>query len=432
MEDNQNLELEKREERRRRRKRSQTIAYLTTLLIFVAVVTCVFFGIRHIGSAKQEQLQDSQEKIDEMIGKEEALATLPPVVGTPEPTEEEKFDAELEEKIAAMSLEDRVAGLFIITPEALTGVDTATKAGDATKAALEKYPVGGIIYFQKNITSAEQLTELISKTKSYAKYPLFIAVDEEGGKVSRLAQAGVGPKVDGAAAIGSTGDADNAYVAGKTIGENLAKFGFNVNFAPVADISNVENSVMKERAYGADPSVVSGFVTSMMLGLNETGITPCLKHFPGLGCTTEDTHEGMAYTQRTIDDFGANEFKVFQAGIDAGAQMIMMGHMSAPNLTGDDDPCVFSKKLITDILRKELRYDGVIVADALNMGAIATYFGSDEAAVLALRAGCDMLLMPESFEKAYAGVLAAVMDGTISEERINDSLKRIYRIKYAK
>ena len=430
MDENQILEQEKRENRRLRRKKSQRKAYLTMTLFLVVLVAATVLGIGLFRNMQQEELLHSQEKIDEMLGSEEALPTMEPMMGTPTPSPEETFDAQIEERIAAMTLEEKVAGLFIVTPEALTGVDAATQAGDKTKESLEKYPVGGIIYFQKNMKSESQLKELISKTVSYAKYPLFIAVDEEGGEVSRLAKAGLGPKVDSAAKIGTTGDADKAYQAGKTIGENMAKYGFNLNFAPVADISNVENSVMKDRAYGADAATASTYVTSMMLGLDEMGIVPCLKHFPGIGCTTQDTHDGMASTQRELHDFGANEFKVFQAGMEAGAQMIMVGHMSAPNLTGDEEPCVFSKKLITDILRKELKYNGVVISDALNMGAISTYYGSDEAAVMALKAGCDMLLMPESFEKAYAGVLAAILDGTISEERVNDSSKRVYRIKY--
>ena len=138
----------------------------------------------------------------------------------------------------------------------------------------------------------------------------------------------------------------------------------------------------------------------------------------------------LAYTMNP-EDFQANEFAVFQAGIDAGADMIMVGHMSAPALTGDNTPCSLSKAVITDILREQMNYKGVIISDALNMSAISEYYSSEQAAVMALKAGCDMILMPENFQEAYEGVLQAVAEGTISEERINDSLRRIYRIKYA-
>ena len=324
-----------------------------------------------------------------------------------------------------------MAGLFIVTPESITGVSTAVQAGEGTQEALARYAVGGMVYFSQNMQSQEQLAEMIDNTLLYTKYPLFIAVDEEGGSVARVADAGIGQTVDSAQAIGQSGDANIAYQAGATIGTYLSQLGFNLDFAPVADLANVENSVMASRSYGSDPAVVSGFVASMMQGLEEQNVTACLKHFPGIGSSTQDTHDGLASTDRSAEDFRANEFAVFQAGIDAGANMIMVGHMAAPSLTGDNTPCSLSSSVVTDILRTELNFEGVIITDALNMSAVSEYYSSDEAAVLALRAGCDMLLMPEDFETAYNGVLQAVQDGTISEERINDSLRRIYRIKYA-
>lgn len=430
----QHLE-ERRELRRRRRVRSQITAYIVMLLVLVTVSAGVGFAAYRLtkeNREEQEEVQQSQEKLEEILAEEEKIEpTQEPTPEVKEPTPEEKLDIMIDELIAGMPLEDKVANLFIITPEALTGVSTATMAGDGTRKALEKYAVGGLIYFQKNIISREQITEMLSNTVNYARYPLFLVVDEEGGKVARVASAGIYENVGSAGDIGATGDANNAYQAGLTIGTALSELGFNVDFAPVADITNVENSVMEGRSYGSDVSLVSGFVTAMMMGLQTNDITACLKHFPGLGSTTEDTHNGMAFTDRTEEQFWAEEFAVFKAGIESGANMIMVGHMSAPNLTGNSDPCIFSEKLITDILRKQMNYEGVIITDALNMGAISTYYGADEAAIMALKAGCDMLLMPESFEKAYAGVLQAVLDGTISEERIDDSLKRIYRIKYA-
>ena len=207
--------------------------------------------------------------------------------------------------------------------------------------------------------------------------------------------------------------------------------GFNLDFAPVADLANVEGSIMEGRAYGTDAGTAAGFVAAMVKGLQEQKVSACLKHFPGIGSSAQDTHNGMASSDRTEEQFRAEELAVFRAGIDAGAQVIMVGHMSAPALTGDNEPCIFSRRLLTDILREEMDYDGVIITDALNMSAVSDYYGADEAAIMAVLAGCDMLLMPEDFEKAYNGILQAVADGNISVERIDDSLRRIYRIKYA-
>lgn len=425
---------EKREIRRKRRIRNQVMAYIVMIILLLAAAAGIVFGVRMLTNSREaaeQEAQDRQDKIDEMLSSEEPVVTPEPTPEVIELTPQQKLDGIVNAGIEVMPLEDKVAGLFIVTPEAITGVSTAVRAGDGTRDALAKYAVGGIIYFEKNIQSQAQLAEMLDNTKLYSKYPIFLAVDDEGGKVSRVAAAGISQRVDGAQTIGATGDTGNAYQAGVTIGSTLSGLGFNLDFAPVADVANVENSVMAERSYGAGAAEVSGFVTAMMTGLKEQKVTACLKHFPGIGSSTQDTHDGMASTERTAEEFRAEEFTVFQAGIDAGADMIMVSHMAAPALTGNNEPSIFSETLVTGILRDELGFEGVIITDALNMQAISNYYGADEAAIMALKAGCDMLLMPEDFEKAYNGVLEAVKDGTISEERINDSLRRIYRIKYA-
>lgn len=441
MDEKQQNQEEKREVRRKRRIRSQILAYVVLILLILAAATGIVIAVKQIAAASRQQEQndkeESQSMIDEMLSDEDELQTPAPTPDpTPEPvvemTPEEKLDEIVNAYISVMPLEDKVAGLFIVTPEAITGVNTAVKAGEGTKDALEKYAVGGLIYFKNNIQSADQLKEMIDNTKTYSIHPLFIAVDEEGGNVSRLISKGLCEKVDSAAVIGQTGDPANAYTAGTVIGSAMNSYGFNLDFAPVADISSVENSYMGDRTYGADAQTASPFVTAMMQGLHAQKVTACLKHFPGNGATTEDPHTGIAASDRTAEQFRAEDFAVFQAGIDAGAKMIMISHMAAPALTGsNNEPCSLSKTVVTDILRNELGYDGVIITDALNMGAISEYYPSKDAAIYALQAGCDMLLMPENFEEAYNGVLEAVHEGYISEERIDDSLRRIYRIKLA-
>lgn len=422
---------EKRELRRKRRQRNQIAAYLTIIFLIIVVAVGIVFGVRALTAGNSEKVEEQQNKVEEAIGTEETIVVPEPTEQVVELTPEQKLDEIVNAGIEVMPLEDKVAGLFIVTPESITGVSTAVQAGEGTQKALSTYAVGGIVYFGKNMQSEEQLKGMIDNTQLYTKYPLFIAVDEEGGSVSRVAEAGIGTKVDSAQTIGQTGDANNAYTAGSTIGSYLTGLGFNLDFAPVADLANAEGSVMEKRAYGSDAAAVSTFVTSMMQGLEEQKVTSCVKHFPGIGSTTADTHDGLATTDRSAEDFRANEFVVFQNAIDASANMIMVGHMSAPALAGDNTPSSLSSAVVTDILRNELNFRGVIITDAMNMAAISNYYGADEAAIMALKAGCDMILMPEDFEKAYNGVLEAVRNGTISEERINDSLRRIYRIKYA-
>lgn len=435
MEENNQAKEERREARRKRRIRNQIVAYITVIVLILAVGAGIVWGVNKLTAERrdaQQESQASQDALDQMLASEDAIPTPSP---TPEPvvelTPEQKLDEIVNAGIEVMPLEAKVAGLFIVTPEAITGVSTAVQAGDGTREALAQYPVGGLIYFKKNIQSADQITAMLDNTELYMRYPLFLAVDEEGGSVARLAEAGVGTKVDNAKAIGESGDTNNAYQAGLTIGGDLSRIGFNLDFAPVADLANVEGSAIGTRSYGADAAAVSGFVGAAVQGLSEQGITACLKHFPGIGGSTQDTHTGLASTSRTAEQFRAEEFTVFQAGIDAGADMVMIGHISAPELTGSNEPCTFSEAVVTDILRNEMGFEGVIITDAMNMKAVSDYYDSADAAIQALRAGCDMILMPEDFEMAYNGVLQAVNDGIISEERINDSLRRIYRIKYA-
>lgn len=424
---------EKREARRKRRIRNQAISYVVLAMLILMAAGGVLFGVRALTGERQKQQEardSSQAAIDGLLGSEEAIQTPQPTPEVVELTPEQKLDGIVSEGISVMPLEDKVAGLFIVTPESITGVATAVKAGEGTQRALTQYAVGGLVYFEKNIQSEAQIKEMLENTELYTKYPLFFAIDEEGGSVARTASAGIGEKVSSAKAIGESGDTQLAYQAGQTIGSTLNGLGFNLDFAPVADLANVENSVMTDRSYGADAESVGGFVGSMVQGLREQGVASCLKHFPGMGSTVQDPHQGLSSIDRTEEQFRAEEFVAFQAGIDAGADMVMIATSSAPGITGDNSPCVFSEKLVTDILRGELGFDGVIITDALNMSAISEYYGAEEAAVMAIRAGCDMILMPEDFEAAYNGVLQAVRDGVISEERINDSLKRIYRIKY--
>jgi beta-N-acetylhexosaminidase len=426
---------EKRRLRKKRRMRNQIAAYTTVIVCIAAIAFVIVLGIgfitRNTGNEKEEQEQ--QDKVEEIFANEGTLSE-PEVTETTlvaELTDEQKLDEIVNALIEEMPIEDKVAGLFIVTPESITNVNTALKAGEGTQKALAENAVGGIIYQSKNIQSSDQIKEMIDNTKLYSSYPLFIAVQEEGGDTVSVATAGIGTKVDSAAQIAETGDASNAYQAGTTIGTYLSELGFNLDFAPVADLNNVDKSVIGNRSYGSDAESVSEYVISMIQGLKENNVTACVGHFPGIGSSTQDTSSGLASTDRSEEEFRANEFEVFKAAIDAGTDMIMVSNMSAPSLSGESIPCTMSSAVVTDILRDELGFKGVIISEAMNNKAVSDYYGADEAAVLALRAGCDMILMPEDYTKAYEGVLNAVQEGTISEERVNDSLRRIYRIKYA-
>ncbi len=436
-EDEEYDEEERREYRRRRRIRNQVISYLVIAVIIVGIVVGAVAVGRKAASSVSRKRQEAElaKELEEAAKQEENEEEL--VIETPEPVEEEPQEDILgdlaKSYYSEMSIENKVAGLFIVTPESVTGVTAATQAGDGTQEALNQYAVGGLIYFDQNIKDKEQITTMLANTSSMSNYPIFLAVDEEGGDVSRVANSSVEvTKVEDMAAIGAGGDASQAYEAGKTIGSYLKEIGFNVNFAPVADVTQegVE-SALGNRSFGSDPQIVGEMVSNAVSGIEESGVSACLKHFPGLGSAAEDTHEGRVEIEKTAEELRAVDFAPFSAGIEAGADFVMVSHATVPALDEDDVPSSLSRKVITDTLRGELGFEGVVVTDALDMTAITDYYTPEEAAVMAIEAGADMLLMPEDFEKAYNAVLAAVQDGTISEERIDESLDRIYRVKCA-
>ncbi len=334
------------------------------------------------------------------------------------------------------SLEQQVAQLFFLTPEALTPGGTVTSVTDEVKSSYAEYPVGGIIFMKKNLTEPEQTRAMLEAYQQLsmetAGVPLFLGVDEEGGTVARVASNPVFGITDvgNMADIGATQSTAVAYEAGQTIGSYLADLGFNLDFAPVADVwTNPENRLMKKRSFGAEASLVKDMAASFSAGLVEKGIWPCAKHFPGHGDTKEDSHEGFAYTDKSLDELRQEELIPFQEQIDRGISFIMMGHISAPNILGDSCPGSLSSVMVTDLLREEMGYQGIVITDAMNMGAIAKNYEAGEAAVMAIQAGVDIILMPADFPAAYEAVLEAVKSGEISRERLQMSLERILRVK---
>ena len=345
---------------------------------------------------------------------------------------QQQIDGYLEE----MTLEEKVAQLFIIQPEAILDVGTAVAAGDATREAIDKYPVRGFIYFGENLQSKEQTQEMLRNVQAYSTertgFPAFLSVDEEGGTVARVAGTGNFdvPDIGDMADIGAAGHVDAAKQVGEDIGSYLAELGFNLDFAPVADVlSNPENTVVRKRSFGSDPELVSDMAIAVSDGLEEKGLLSAYKHFPGHGATSADTHKGYAYTDKTLEELEACELIPFQRCIADDAKIIMAAHISVPNVTGDDTPTSLSKTMVTDILREKMGYTGLVVTDAMNMGAITEEYTSAEAAVKALQAGVDVVLMPENYQQAYQGVLDAVADGTLTEERIDESVTRIITVK---
>ena len=415
------------------------------ILVAGAAALCFIAAGSFVGGAGAEyslaaQISEENQKTESRTSQQPAAVETSAPVKEPDPTEapdpKEALRQQAEAIAASMTLEEKVCQLFMVTPEQLTGVGQVTAAGDATRQALLNRPVGGLIYFRQNLRSPEQTRQLLENTREIAsqveKLPLLLAVDEEGGSVTRIGgQSAFGEAVfPDMAQIGAEGNPQKAYEVGKTIGAYLKKYGFNMDFAPDADVlTNSDNRVVADRSFGRDPQLVWDMASQVAQGLMEEGIQPVYKHFPGHGATAGDTHEGFAYSERTIDQLRESELVPFQKAIDAGADCIMVGHISAPIVAGDDTPASLSEKLIQQLLRDEMGFEGVVVTDALNMGAIQEHYSSGDAAVKAIQAGADLLLMPADFEAARQGVLQAVEDGVISRERLDQSVIRIGMMK---
>lgn len=341
-------------------------------------------------------------------------------------------DKELQKVIDGMTLEEKIYQMFFITPEQLTGVGEVIQAGETTKKSIEEKPVGGIIYFAKNIQTPQQTKEMLEKTQEFSKIAMFMAVDEEGGIVSRIgSNSAMGMEtIEPMGEIGASEDYERAYEAGGIIGEKLYELGFNVDFAPVADILDGDN-VIGNRSFGSDSSVVSKMVSRFVTGLTEKGVSATLKHFPGQGGTTGDTHYNYVESNKSEGEIRNSELLPFKKGIESGADFVMIGHMTVKALD-PDNPATFSKRIVTNLLREEMAFEGIIITDAMNMGAILNTYTSGDAAVSAVKAGVDMILMPNDLDVAFKAVYNAVKNGEIDESRIDESVMRILRLKAKK
>ncbi len=260
---------------------------------------------------------------------------------------------------------------------------------------------------------------------------MFTGIDEEGGSVSRVScNSGMGTtEFPSMLTVGNSGDVNKAYEVGYTIGTECTELGFNLDFAPVADIySNPDNTVIADRAFGTDATVVSDMVESCVKGFKDANMLCTLKHFPGHGDTVADSHYEAAVTNKTLQELENEEFLPFSSGIQAGADFVMIGHILTPNITDSSTPASLSEQMIS-ILRDELQFEGVVITDATNMAAITNYYSSSEVAVAAIQAGVDMILMPADFQSAVAGVFEALDRGDITEKVIDEHVIRILRAK---
>ncbi len=402
-------------------------------LLLIPVAACVIACAAAVGYIQFHPEHAPAGTPSALVKTEEPAAQPEQAQEPEEPAELTADQKRAQEILNGMTLDQKIYQMMFVRPETLTNVGKVVRAGDATRKAIEEKPVGGIIYFSQNFQGTSQTTTMLSNTQEYARaaganIPLFMGVDEEGGTVARVADVLGTTKFDDMAEYGERADAQEAYDIGKTLATDISGFGFNVDFAPVADVlSNENNTEIGARSFGSDPSVVSIMVENEVMGLQESGVMAALKHFPGHGSTETNSHEGTSTTDRTLDELKECDLKPFEAGIDQEAAFVLVSHMTATEL--DSVPCSLSSKVITDLLRGEMGYDGIVITDGMDMGAITDNYSNGDAAVKAVQAGVDMLLCPPSIDDACEALSQAVADGEITEERIDESIMRILTAK---
>ncbi len=339
--------------------------------------------------------------------------------------------------VAKMSLEDKVAQMFMVTPEALSKFKGSVVAsGEQTKQAFEKRPVGGVIYNSANLQSPEQVKTMLGNLQKYSKertgIPVFIAVDEEGGTVARVSGSkGMGIKpYPNMSEVGAGKDSNRALQIGTEMGKYLADLGFNIDFAPDADVlTNPKNDLLKYRAFGSDPQTVSNMTAAFTKGLQTSKVLATYKHFPGHGSTSADSHKGITVSQQDATQLENVDLVPFKDAVAKDVKLIMVSHVCFPKAFGDNTPASLSKKVVTGWAREKLQYQGILITDAMSMGAISDNYQPAEAAVQAIQAGIDIVLDPKDFDAAYEGVLSAVKAGKISQEQIDKSVTRIVATK---
>lgn len=375
---------------------------------FVLALFCVLALCSCAKAGPEQQVEEEREEhaIGEVVAQEQAA-----------PTMEERLAAQLR----TMTIEEKIAQMMIIQYPSETMDDTLMHD-------IRDVKPGGFLLTSENLGAYEQTKELVEALQSNSEIPMFISVDQEGGVVQRFSElsGSVPTEIPSMLSVGRTGETQLAYDIGKVIAEELRTVGINLDFAPVMDILPQNgDSFIGTRSFGSDAAMVSAMAMAFAKGLEEHGVLSVYKHFPGHGDTTTDSHRNLPVMDKTKEELLENELIPFQKAIESGADMIMVGHIALPKVVGDDTPASLSGTIITDLLKTEMGYEGLVITDALSMRALTNQYSHEEICIKAVEAGVDLLLLPNDCERAVE-----LIKETFSEERIDQSVAKILRLKY--
>ncbi|WP_283138449.1 beta-N-acetylhexosaminidase [Rhizohabitans arisaemae] len=337
--------------------------------------------------------------------------------------------------LANMSLEDKVGQLFMPVvygsrADTVSGENNARYGVPTFRKLIEKYRVGGVIYFPwaGNVESPEQVARLSNDLQRISKIPLLIGADQENGIVSRL--EAITTRIPGAMAIGASRSPELAREVARVTGAELAAVGVNLDFAPVADVNvDPRNPVIGSRSFSSDPKLAARLTGASVEGFHEAGIASSAKHFPGHGDTYTDSHTGLPVITHSMAEWERIDAPPFKAAIERGVDAVMSAHIVMPKLDSSGEPATLSPRILTGLLREKLGFKGVVITDALNMDGVRKKYDDAEVAVRSVLAGADLLLMSPNLPAAYDGVLKAVKAGRISRDRLDLSVERLLTLK---
>ena len=331
----------------------------------------------------------------------------------------------LDHKLAYMTLEEKIGQLIYMDYRNLEEMNVSLEK------ILSTYHPGGFILFKSNVSDFKQTQKFIQDIKNIPRTPIFVGTDQEGGRVQRIKDIDHFTAMPPMMEVGKTCDPSYAYEIGNQMGEELHYLGINMDMAPILDIySNPENKVIGDRTFGSDAKTVSKMGMAFSDGLRDAGVIPVVKHFPGHGDTAVDSHIDLPVVRKSYEELKKMELIPFIEAIRNHTEAIMLGHLAVPHITEDSIPASMSPVVIKDILRKDLKYDGVLMTDSVKMKALTKYFTEEEIYLRVIRSGNDLILMPNDVTKAFETIRVSVLEGKIKEEEIDLSVRRILSLKY--